>query len=247
MLNPDSPLPLYSQLADFLMAEIRSGRIPAGERLAAETALAAQFGIGRPTVRQALDLLLRRGLIEKRKGAGTFVRKRSTEIDLFSLSGTSAAFQTAGIIVRMEIMDAPHFMVPTASQENPLAGRKCVHFRRRSLTDEGPLLLEDFYLDALLFPGIEHADLEGESLSAIIRERYHATPSGGRQVFRIALTNETTAPLLGLDEGTPVLQVRRTIHLKHREAALFTVMLCRTDRFEFSQRLQCNQYQEETI
>jgi GntR family transcriptional regulator len=246
MLNPDSPLPLYSQLADLLVAEIRSGRIPAGERLAAETALAAQFGIGRPTVRQALDLLLRRGLIEKRKGAGTFVRKRSKEIDLFSLSGTSAAFQTAGINVRMEIIEGPRLMVPTGDQENPLAGRRCVYFRRRSLTEEGPLILEEFYLDALLFPGIEHADLAGESLSALIRERYHAIPSGGRQVFRIAFPDTATASLLGLEEGSPILQVRRTISLKHREAALFTEMLCRTDRFEFSQKLQWNQYQEET-
>src|SRR5512138_1838276 len=117
MLNPDSPMPLYSQLADFLTAEIRSGKLAPGERLESETGLAARFGIGRPTVRQALDLLLRRGLIEKRKGAGTFVRKPSAEIDLFSLSGTSAAFQTAGINVQMEITEGPRLLVPTGDQE----------------------------------------------------------------------------------------------------------------------------------
>ncbi len=238
MLNPDSPMPLYSQLADFLTAEIRSGKLAPGERLESETGLAARFGIGRPTVRQALDLLLRRGLIEKRKGAGTFVRKPSAEIDLFSLSGTSAAFQTAGIDVRMEITDGPRFMVPTAGDDNPFAGRRCVHFRRRSLADEGPLLLEDFYLDALLFPGIERADFARESISGLIRGEYHGTPSGGKQVFRIAFADSKAATLLGLEKGSPVLQVRRTIHLKHREAAIFTEMLCRTDRFAFSQSLQ---------
>ncbi|HEX9078156.1 MAG TPA: GntR family transcriptional regulator, partial [Desulfuromonadaceae bacterium] len=238
MLNPDSPMPLYSQLADFLVSEIRSGKLAPGERLASETALAGQFGIGRPTVRQALDLLLRRGLIEKRKGAGTFVRKQSAEIDLFSLSGTSAAFHTAGIDVRMEITDGPRFVVPATADDNPLSGRRCVYFRRRSLADGAPLLLEDFYLDALLFPGIEHADFAGESISALIRGEYHGAPSGGKQVFRIAFADETTASLLGLAEGSPLLQVRRTIDLKHREAALYTEMLCRTDRFAFSQKLQ---------
>ncbi len=247
MLNPDSPMPLYSQLAEFLAAEIRSGRINAGERLESETTLAARFGIGRPTVRQALDLLQRRGLIEKRKGAGTFVRKPSAEIDLFSLSGTSTAFQTAGIDVRMEITDGPLFMAPAAVDDNPLAGRRCVFFRRRSLADEGPLLLEDFYLDALLFPGIEHADFARESISGLIRGEYHGTLSGGKQVFSIAFPDAKAASLLGLEEGSPVLRVRRTIHLKHRDAALYTEMLCRTDRFAFSQKLQWSQSQEETL
>jgi GntR family transcriptional regulator len=137
----------------------------------------------------------------------------------------------------MEITDGPLLTVPKA-EENPLAGRRCVYFRRRSLADGAPLLLEDFYLDALLFPGIERADFARESISALIRGEYHATPSGGKQVFRIVFADAKAASLLGLEEGSPLLQVRRTIHLKHREAALFTEMLCRTDRFAFSQKLQ---------
>ena len=88
MLNPDSPMPLYRQLADLLAEGIRRGAYPAGSRLPAETRLAADHRLGRPTVRQALDVLVRAGLVERRRGAGTFVRPPREEVDLFSLAGT---------------------------------------------------------------------------------------------------------------------------------------------------------------
>jgi GntR family transcriptional regulator len=59
MLNPQSPIPLYHQLADILMAGIRSGDYPTGHRIPSEPQLAKDYGIGRPTVRQAIDVLVR--------------------------------------------------------------------------------------------------------------------------------------------------------------------------------------------
>ena len=68
MLNTESPLPLYHQLAEILTAEIRSGEYPPGSRIPAEMGLAQTYGIGRPTVRQAVDLLVRKGLVKRRRG-----------------------------------------------------------------------------------------------------------------------------------------------------------------------------------
>ncbi|MFL6539073.1 MAG: GntR family transcriptional regulator, partial [Chthoniobacterales bacterium] len=48
--------------------------------------LSRQHGIGRPTVRQATELLVKRGLIERRRGSGTYVRKAEQRVDLFSLA-----------------------------------------------------------------------------------------------------------------------------------------------------------------
>ncbi|WP_246804799.1 GntR family transcriptional regulator [Desulfosarcina cetonica] len=93
MLNPDSPIPLYHQLADLLMTAIDAGDYPPESRIPSEPQLAKTYGIGRPTVRQAIDLLVRRGLLTRRRGSGTYVRPPVPEVDLFSLAGTSSAFQ----------------------------------------------------------------------------------------------------------------------------------------------------------
>ena len=64
VLNPESPLPLYHQLADLLLQRIRAGEYPPGSRIPSEPELVRSFGIGRPTVRQATDLLVRRHCLE---------------------------------------------------------------------------------------------------------------------------------------------------------------------------------------
>jgi len=73
MLTLDSPVPLYRQLADRLSAAIERGRFPVGERIPSEHELSRRYGVGRPTVRQATEVPVRRGLLRRRRGAGTCV------------------------------------------------------------------------------------------------------------------------------------------------------------------------------
>jgi DNA-binding FadR family transcriptional regulator len=63
----------YEQIADRLLAELRSGRLAPGERLPGERELALAMGVGRASVREALGWLQVRGLIETRRGAGSYV------------------------------------------------------------------------------------------------------------------------------------------------------------------------------
>ena len=87
-LNPESPLPLYPQLADLLLERIRTGEYRSGSRIPSETALARRFRIGRPTVRQATDQLVRRRCLERRRGSGTYVVEPPERVDLCSLAGS---------------------------------------------------------------------------------------------------------------------------------------------------------------
>ena len=65
--------PLAGQAADLLLARIRQGEWPLGHRLPGETTLAAQLGVGRSTLREAIRELAGRGVLESRQGAGVFV------------------------------------------------------------------------------------------------------------------------------------------------------------------------------
>jgi GntR family transcriptional regulator len=72
-LNTQSPVPLYRQLAQRLRANIERGELAVSQKIPSENELASEYGIGRPTVRQATDLLVREGILQRRRGAGTFV------------------------------------------------------------------------------------------------------------------------------------------------------------------------------
>lgn len=68
-----SPVPLYYQVASQIEAAIDSGELPVGARLDNEVELAATLGLSRPTVRQAIGSLVDKGLVVRKRGAGTQV------------------------------------------------------------------------------------------------------------------------------------------------------------------------------
>jgi DNA-binding FadR family transcriptional regulator len=66
-------LPLAEQAADEILRRVGSGEWPVGQKLPGETTLAAQLGVGRSTVREAVRELAGRRVLESRQGAGVFV------------------------------------------------------------------------------------------------------------------------------------------------------------------------------
>jgi len=236
-LNPASPVPLYHQLADILLEQIHSGRIATGEKLPAEILLAAEYGIGRPTVRQAIDLLVRKGLVQRRRGSGTYVLGKKQQVDLFSLAGTTSAFHEQGIAVQSELLQPLELLNLSPESENPLAGSSVYLLKRRMLVDGIPVLLEYSYLHAGLFAGLERFDLQGRSLAQVAAEQYYLQAKRGRQTFRVVQADAGDAKLLGLQAGAPVLAVKRSLDFPSRSDGVYAELLYRTDRFVFTQTI----------
>src|SRR3954467_3986403 len=70
------PMPRYAQLADILRQRIARNRWPPGTQLPTLEALMREFVVARVTVRQAMELLARDGLVSAERGRGTFVTAR---------------------------------------------------------------------------------------------------------------------------------------------------------------------------
>src|SRR4051812_38071752 len=68
-----SAVPRYLQLADLLRQRIARGTWPRDHRLPSLEMLMVEFGVARVTVRQAIDVLAREGLLSPQQGRGTFV------------------------------------------------------------------------------------------------------------------------------------------------------------------------------
>lgn len=237
MLNVDSPIPLYHQLADIILEKIRSGAYPPGTRIPSEHNLAKDFGIGRPTVRQATDLLVRKGILIRKRGSGTFVQTRQREVDLFTLAGTIASFEKEGISVLTRSVFPTRLITVTDNPENPFFKKDAYFLSRISRVEEFSVLLEDIYLDPVHFKNIDQIDMENRSLSQIVLEKYYMRPFGGKQNFRIGYPDEKKAELLGISKKTPLLTVNRFIHFPNVRNAIYSDLFCRTDRFIFSQTL----------
>lgn len=247
MLNPRSPIPLYRQLADILLFKIRSGAYPPGSKIPSEYSLADKYSIGRPTVRQATDLLIRKGMLIRKRGSGTFVCEEEREVDLFSLAGTISSFHKKGISVKTQLLQKIRFKQIKRDSENPFGGKAAYYFSRLSRAANEPVLIEEIYLDPVLFAGIDRIDLSDRSLSKIVDEQYFLKPYAGKQNFRIGYLTEKRARMLDISVETPILIVNRFLHFEPAENAIYSALYCRTDRFVFSQTLGGTYYENKGI
>lgn len=251
-LNQQSPVPLYHQLARIILEKIRSGEYPPGTKIPSETGLAREFSIGRPTVRQATEILVRRRILLRKRGSGTYVRNKEEEIDLFSLAGTMSAFEKKGIQLSRRIVKQMMLIRVDGNKDNPFAGRDAFFFSRLSSTQrtlspnyrlnkggiaDSPFLIEDIYLDSLIFPGISGDDFSVLSLSGIIEDRYQMRPTHGKQSFAVHYPDKEQAALLHVSENDPVLFVRRYLHFREKENAIYSELLCKTGTFVFTQKI----------
>jgi GntR family transcriptional regulator len=237
MLNPGSPLPLYQQLAELLIREIGSGALGPGARLPSEPELAERHRIGRPTVRQATELLVKRGLIERRRGAGTFVRSAPTRVDLFSLGGTLQSFRAGGVNLTTRLVGKAADRLVKHDPDNPFSDRRALTLTRLSHVGASPVLLERLYFELALFPGLERLALDGASLSRVVEERYYLKPTHAEQSFRVAAAPTDVAGSLALSAGAPLLLVKRALFFPSAPRAVFAELYCRTDELVFSQTI----------
>jgi GntR family transcriptional regulator len=238
MLNHESPIPLYHQLASILMEKIRSGAYRPGDRIPSENRLATVYAIGRPTVRQALELLIRKRLLFRKRGSGTYVQSPNKEVDLFSLAGTMSSFHKKGLLITTNILKKTNLIkIGKNETDNPFAGQKAFFFERLTRVGGTPVLIEDLYLHPELFKGFDEIDLSEKSLSEIVFERYYMRPVSGKQNFRIEFLSENQAKTLEVTSGTPILEVKRFLHFPQADNAIFSELYCRTDQFVFSQTI----------
>ncbi len=237
MLNSQSPIPLYHQLADIILAKIRSGEYPPGSRIPSENRLAETYGIGRPTARQATDLLVRKRMLVRKRGSGTFVGESRKEVDLFSLAGTISSFHKKGISIKAQIIEDIRLETIENDSENPFSGQEVYFYSRLSRVEDMPVLIEDIYLHSTLFSGIERFNLQGRSLSEIVEAQYYMRPTGGKQNFRIGYLTGEKAESLDITSDIPILTVNRFLHFEQAKNAIYSELFCRTDRFVFSQSL----------
>jgi len=233
-LNANSPVPLYRQLADQIRSDIDAGNYAIEDKIPSETDFADRLSIGRPTVRQATDLLVRQGRLERRRGSGTYVLPPTKSIDLFSLAGTSAALHKTEAAT-LEVVSGPvrKKMANATGSEST----ECLRIERRACVEGIPVMFETLCFDATMFAGLEKQNINNQSLSALVRDVFFLEPTSASQTFFVITADATIAKHLDVKKGTPLLHVHRELHFGEHHSALHADIICRTDHFEFSQTL----------
>ncbi|MEF9905389.1 GntR family transcriptional regulator [Streptomyces sp. P9-A2] len=202
--------PKYVRLAQTLQRRIEDGTYAPGTRVPSENQLVQAFGMSRPTVVRALELLKRDGWLESRQGYGTIVRGRPEVVEQKDRRGHEALerdeSQSAG-----RLIEVGHVLVPARVASALGLPKRAEVLMRRFLAEEDGEAVElvSSYFPAGLVEGTELGS--GELLSGSSREHLevrkkvrfdHVTE---RVSARLPEARE--AELLDLPDGVPVLSV----------------------------------------
>jgi DNA-binding GntR family transcriptional regulator len=230
VLDRNSPVPLYFQLALHFEEEIRSGALDPGDRLENEVKIAEDLGLSRPTVRAAFSYLVDKGLVLRRRGQGTVVTKGkvSRSVKLTSLFDDLAASgkRPTTRVLHNEVI-RPSDLVKTALD---LAdGQLVIFLERLRYGEEEPIALMHNFIPTSLVT-LSTDMLEGHGFYELLRES-GVFPDHATQ--RISAKNASTveARFLGEPKGTALLTMERTTYDARGRAIEFAQHVYRASRY----------------
>ena len=200
-LERNSPVPLYYQLAQSIEHAINTGALAPGDRLENELSLTSRLGLSRPTARQAIQELVKKGLLVRKRGVGTQVVRSQFRRDE-RLSSLNEDLAKAGRTPTTRVLEySVGELDPDIRDAIEAATATDVEFlkiRRLRLADDVPLAILTNYLPDRF--EITEADLEGKGLYACLRSLGVNLKIAHQQISARLMTDEE-AELL--DEETP--------------------------------------------
>jgi GntR family transcriptional regulator len=244
LLDREAALPLYAQLEDALLREIREGGLQPGDRFPSETAIRDRYRVSRATVRQALAELEAGGVIRKVQGLGSFVAQPKIRHVPLLTSFTELA-SSQGFVPSHRILSSSVEEVPAgAADELGLAeGTRCRLLRRLFLADGSPVGLAETWLPTSALRG--HDDLldrdrlnEGSMYEVLQGPPIGLVLDHAVETITPGVADAASAELLGCEPGTPVLLIRRLTFTPNGQSVESTRLVFVGDRYEYRVELQ---------
>jgi DNA-binding GntR family transcriptional regulator len=235
-VDRSSPVPLYFQVAQQIEQAIERGELGPGSRLDNEIQLADRYGLSRPTMRRAIQELVGKGLLVRKRGVGTQVVharvKRPVELTSLYDDLSRSKQKPATRVLLLEEVPAPD---EVAVHLGLVVGAPTVHLERLRLALDEPLAILHNWLPAALarFTG---QDLETGGLYA------HLRSSGVRicvatQRIGARAANAEQARLLEVKRGAPLLTMERTTFDDTGRAIEYGDHVYRSDTYSFETTL----------
>ncbi|SDR18297.1 GntR family transcriptional regulator [Thermostaphylospora chromogena] len=210
-LDRSSPVPLYFQVAEQIAEAIKKGDLPPGSRLDNEIQLADRLGLSRPTIRQAIQYLVDKGLLVRKRGVGTQVVhgqvKRSVELTSLYDDLRRAGQDPATRVLALESVPADDEIADVLGVP---PGTEVLHLERLRFASGEPLAVLHNWLPMGL-ASLEAADLESRGLYDLLRGAGVRMRVANQRIGARAAT-AAEARLLDERRGAPLLTMVRTTY-----------------------------------
>ena len=206
-------VPQYRKLYELLRKHIINGVYREGDLLPSENELCSAHEMTRPTVRHALETLVKDGLILKKQGKGSIVRKPPQNIGILSIAGTASAVGVR--YLKTDILQKP--VVQTWPGDFPFElsdlelESGCIYMERLRYVENEPVFYDVNHLPNINLPRFTQRSFENKSLFEVLRKNYQIEILGGEQQLKAVKPTVQVRELLHLKPGQPVLYMERKL------------------------------------
>jgi GntR family transcriptional regulator len=233
-------LPLYRAVKRALLASIESGRYAAGKPLPSEAVLAETFGVSVGTLRHGVDELVAEHILVRRQGRGTFVALHSDDRSLFRFfhvergDGLRESPQVELVsFERVRLDEDPADMLGVK------AGEPALQIDNRLLLQGRAVIHDRLLLPALLFKGLTEKRFRerASTIYHLYQTEFGITVTHAEERARAVAADRLATRMLGLAQGTPVMQVRRVALTFGEKPVEYRVSTINTAQHEYVRSL----------
>jgi GntR family transcriptional regulator len=228
--NHRNGTPAYKRIQNAIRKRIEGAQLNPGDAVASERELAKSHKVSLMTARHALAGLEREGLVERRRGAGTFVA--APKIHFNKLMSYTEHMSSRGLVPRSRVL-----MAKIIDDEQEVAARlglpaasRLVKIVRLRLTGEEPFAHETCYLPASDFSGLVDAPLGRSSLFAALQHEYGVELAYSDEEIDATAADGHLAEMLSLPKASAILRIRQVIYSTKGKATIYVVGYYRSER-----------------
>ncbi len=230
---------LYSRVESVLASEITDGDRKVGDQLPTEDSLIARFGVSRITVRRAVQNLVSRGLVEIRRGKGTFVAAPKIAHELTELSGFVEDMHALGRKPTARVI-AKEIVAADAAVAKHLAltkGERVVRIRRVRIADGIPLSFDETYLPLEIGKKVISDNLKVEPIFSLLERKYRVPLIEAEYKLDAVAAESEVAAALKVKERSPIFRIERTSYSTGGRPVDYEKLHYRGDLVQFVTRL----------
>lgn len=234
VLDNETSIPLYDQLADKIRSDIYEGVFSRGEKIPSEFELSNMYTVSRSTVRKAISVLANENLLVKAHGKGTFVAspKMNQHASSFlsftdNVKAMGKTLTTKTIVIRY--VEPTHGKIAFFGM---MPQEKLLEIKRLRIIDKIAICVETTWFSPK-YDSLMNENLNG-SLYAVLKSKYNITPFTGSKTIEICYASEEEAMLLDVPRGSSLMLVEDWVYDNNRNPLHITKQVVRGDKFKYA-------------
>ena len=235
-LDKTIPIPLYFQLKNLLLSEIKSNEYPVDSMIPTEKEISEMFQISRTTVRQAITELVQAGWLYRIKSKGTFVAQVKIKQDFIKrLEPFNEQIEREGRVPSTEVLALREAFMDdhVASIFGVEMGTKAVYLHRKRCADGEPIVTVETYLPYDRCAFILKTDMSKKSLYNTLATHSDTQIYRVNRILEAVAANTKDVEYLNMVRGKPI-QLSTTIGYNQQDEPIeYSIARYRGDRNKF--------------